>query len=139
MIRRPPRSTLFPYTTLFRSGTAGRWQGRENVTDNGIGLGIIGCGDVALRTYGPGLAPLAGRATAVAVYDPDPARSERLAEDLEALGLPRPTISPTLDALLADQHVVAVLNLTPAPFHHEVNVAALQAGKIGRAAGWGRV
>src|SRR2546427_7417283 len=29
MIRRPPRSTLFPYTTLFRSSTAGRvlrWQ-----------------------------------------------------------------------------------------------------------------
>src|ERR1035441_7759290 len=26
MIRRPPRSTLFPYTTLFRSGRApGRW------------------------------------------------------------------------------------------------------------------
>src|SRR3712207_8496819 len=24
MIRRPPRSTLFPYTTLFRSGIAGR-------------------------------------------------------------------------------------------------------------------
>src|SRR5256885_12246880 len=24
MIRRPPRSTLFPYTTLFRSGTAPR-------------------------------------------------------------------------------------------------------------------
>src|SRR3712207_7269931 len=28
MIRRPPRSTLFPYTTLFRSGV--------NVLDNGI-------------------------------------------------------------------------------------------------------
>src|SRR5882672_748440 len=30
MIRRPPRSTLFPYTTLFRSGWpagAGRWAG----------------------------------------------------------------------------------------------------------------
>src|SRR5215813_14897112 len=26
MIRRPPRSTLFPYTTLFRSGLA--WRGR---------------------------------------------------------------------------------------------------------------
>src|SRR3712207_7040489 len=26
MIRRPPRSTLFPYTTLFRS--PGRWPGR---------------------------------------------------------------------------------------------------------------
>src|SRR2546427_2090867 len=25
MIRRPPRSTLFPYTTLFRSGTS-RWR-----------------------------------------------------------------------------------------------------------------
>src|SRR5215217_9289134 len=25
MIRRPPRSTLFPYTTLFRSGS-GRWR-----------------------------------------------------------------------------------------------------------------
>src|SRR2546426_3965702 len=24
MIRRPPRSTLFPYTTLFRSGACGR-------------------------------------------------------------------------------------------------------------------
>src|SRR5260221_2165532 len=32
MIRRPPRSTLFPYTTLFRSigdGTDQRHQGRE--------------------------------------------------------------------------------------------------------------
>src|SRR2546426_7276120 len=29
MIRRPPRSTLFPYTTLFRSGSAGpRYRGR---------------------------------------------------------------------------------------------------------------
>src|SRR2546425_6282028 len=29
MIRRPPRSTLFPYTTLFRSYSA-RWSGRGN-------------------------------------------------------------------------------------------------------------
>src|SRR5256885_5410285 len=28
MIRRPPRSTLFPYTTLFRSSPAGRWRAR---------------------------------------------------------------------------------------------------------------
>src|SRR5438445_6218941 len=27
MIRRPPRSTLFPYTTLFRSRRASRWSG----------------------------------------------------------------------------------------------------------------
>src|SRR3989442_7468728 len=28
MIRRPPRSTLFPYTTLFRSETIAQWQER---------------------------------------------------------------------------------------------------------------
>src|SRR2546429_6591917 len=27
MIRRPPRSTLFPYTTLFRSSRGRRWHG----------------------------------------------------------------------------------------------------------------
>src|SRR5947209_10225223 len=30
MIRRPPRSTLFPYTTLFRSWAVGFKIGREN-------------------------------------------------------------------------------------------------------------
>src|SRR2546425_5855391 len=34
MIRRPPRSTLFPYTTLFRSGVAGPE----------LGHGLTGCG-----------------------------------------------------------------------------------------------
>src|SRR5688572_31998218 len=29
MIRRPPRSTLFPYTTLFRSCTPARWSARR--------------------------------------------------------------------------------------------------------------
>src|SRR5436309_9394855 len=29
MIRRPPRSTLFPYTTLFRSPVGGQDQGRR--------------------------------------------------------------------------------------------------------------
>src|SRR3712207_1454400 len=33
MIRRPPRSTLFPYTTLFRSATTTRKHG-------GLGLGL---------------------------------------------------------------------------------------------------
>src|SRR3712207_6907162 len=35
MIRRPPRSTLFPYTTLFRSGVAG--QGAAAVHRGGAG------------------------------------------------------------------------------------------------------
>src|ERR1039457_7638910 len=39
MIRRPPRSTLFPYTTLFRSDDVERWDSRilrlDAVADNG--------------------------------------------------------------------------------------------------------
>src|SRR5256885_10291384 len=31
MIRRPPRSTLFPYTTLFRSGSSGRPKPVDNL------------------------------------------------------------------------------------------------------------
>src|SRR5690348_17448217 len=31
MIRRPPRSTLFPYTTLFRSGDGGKIQKARHV------------------------------------------------------------------------------------------------------------
>src|SRR5437868_10645893 len=30
MLRRPPRSTLFPYTTLFRSRVLGRWKDAED-------------------------------------------------------------------------------------------------------------
>src|SRR5690349_24244458 len=44
MIRRPPRSTLFPYTTLFRSpldadGKTPHWGnlGRNNITGPGLG------------------------------------------------------------------------------------------------------
>src|SRR5688572_31323246 len=34
MVRRPPRSTLFPYTTLFRSIKSGRDFSREFATDS---------------------------------------------------------------------------------------------------------
>src|SRR5258708_25992567 len=49
MIRRPPRSTLFPYTTLFRSleslslildVTVGRWWGMVVRYANFVGLGL---------------------------------------------------------------------------------------------------
>src|SRR5260370_29924308 len=45
MIRRPPRSTLFPFTTLFRSGLAGRdalAQAREVVLAREVRHGAIG-------------------------------------------------------------------------------------------------
>src|SRR3712207_8947772 len=39
MIRRPPRSTLFPYTTLFRSGADGNEPVR--LSDTSLGLFIV--------------------------------------------------------------------------------------------------
>src|SRR3712207_7175715 len=53
MIRRPPRSTLFPYTTLFRSpiGTAvvGRARPHRGVHDPGRGPPDTGGADLAAR------------------------------------------------------------------------------------------
>src|SRR5437868_10208393 len=49
LLRRPPRSTLFPYTTLFRSGRTGgtgRLAGRRPA----LGGGVLGHG------HGPGMA-----------------------------------------------------------------------------------
>src|SRR5471030_2611342 len=40
MIRRPPRSTLFPYTTLFRSGFLGVREATAMVGDHGAGAGV---------------------------------------------------------------------------------------------------
>src|SRR2546425_6235800 len=42
MIRRPPRSTLFPYTTLFRSQIANSQIIEERVNDRELDLGIVG-------------------------------------------------------------------------------------------------
>src|SRR3712207_7775882 len=39
MIRRPPRSTLFPYTTLFRSREGGRQAARQDRAAGGSGPG----------------------------------------------------------------------------------------------------
>src|SRR5258705_50529 len=39
MMRRPPRSTLFPYTTLFRSRAVGRAGGVGDRTSVQLGLG----------------------------------------------------------------------------------------------------
>src|SRR2546430_16441653 len=41
MIRRPPRSTLFPYTTLFRSSDENHTFGDAWSAGNRIGLGLV--------------------------------------------------------------------------------------------------
>src|SRR2546426_7733385 len=55
MIRRPPRSTLFPYTTLFRSPTCALHEGAE--TRDGLahdqGLHLV-CPFVGVQRFGIG-------------------------------------------------------------------------------------
>src|SRR5438874_7301290 len=45
MIRRPPRSTLFPYTTLFRSASRAR-----ATTFKAVSFGLIGFVNTAVRS-----------------------------------------------------------------------------------------
>src|SRR2546427_13165495 len=45
MIRRPPRSTLFPYTTLFRSILGHEIVGTVTATGGGPGVDRFGIGD----------------------------------------------------------------------------------------------
>src|SRR3712207_7661592 len=68
MIRRPPRSTLFPYTTLFRSSRIGR-------DVDGARVAVQGFGNV-----GYNLAEILGAsgATIVAVSDSTDRKSTRL-------------------------------------------------------------
>src|SRR5256885_13046747 len=47
MIRRPPRSTLFPYTTLFRSG-----QVAEVTEERGVAHGLVNAPIVAQVVHG---------------------------------------------------------------------------------------
>src|SRR5687767_15683371 len=78
MLRRPPRSTLFPYTTLFRSlliGVALRGQDLER--DRLLGIGDRGHGEDRLRPLGQ-LLELAQRARLVA-------RSEEHTSELQSL------------------------------------------------------
>src|SRR2546427_7632698 len=49
MIRRPPRSTLFPYTTLFRSLLAGRLRGGERRVVVRLGRDLLDVLDVLDR------------------------------------------------------------------------------------------
>src|SRR2546427_2568551 len=48
MIRRPPRSTLFPYTTLFRSRGAALAHKRQHLGGLALRLGIPGLAGLAL-------------------------------------------------------------------------------------------
>src|SRR3712207_6927474 len=78
MIRRPPRSTLFPYTTLFRSDVAvhGRVGARTAAVAAGIHVGVAGCApDIDTGIYA---GAAAGPATATATSATKDRKSTRL-------------------------------------------------------------
>src|SRR2546430_9106752 len=66
MIRRPPRSTLFPYTTLFRSLTVALGLAAKSVETAGpaavplVMLPFFSSAIVPAEKMGPGLRPFAG-------------------------------------------------------------------------------
>ncbi|HEY8448070.1 MAG TPA: Gfo/Idh/MocA family oxidoreductase [Thermomicrobiales bacterium] len=88
-----------------------------------IRFGLIGCGDVAFRTYIPGVKAIADRATIVATFDPVTERAERAASLF-----PGASAYTSFDAFLAHPGMDGVFNLTPAPLHRETSAKALDAG-----------
>src|SRR3712207_7574539 len=86
MIRRPPRSTLFPYTTLFRSRVAGT----EVIGRSGLGMqhlrwfgrDVSGCYELSRRAE-RGILPVRRRSLA-ALGMTDWARSEEHTSELQS-------------------------------------------------------
>src|SRR3989442_1598098 len=72
MIRRPPRSTLFPYTTLFRSHEFGRTQTPVVVIDDHPNTGAT-LGKVLATLVRAGIAP-----ERIAILTPRDRKSTRL-------------------------------------------------------------
>src|SRR3712207_7690758 len=80
MIRRPPRSTLFPYTTLFRSGIHEfRTTARVQVLQ---GLGLCRSSVRNLSSHLPSLKPF--RAGRRLPRLPEPTRSEEHTSELQS-------------------------------------------------------
>src|SRR3712207_8606864 len=64
MIRRPPRSTLFPYTTLFRSGVVDR-RDRQLVPERRAVLAVVEQRDGAVALLGEQRADLDRKSTSL--------------------------------------------------------------------------
>src|SRR5256885_3921933 len=101
MIRRPPRSTLFPYTTLFRSqrtaGAAASLGPRADEAHGALSLSAAGA---------------RGRAVPCA---PDPARTERSEEHTSELQSPCNLVCRLLLEKKKIKYTIHVCVLTPNP------------------------
>ena len=91
-----------------------------------LNVGIVGCGDIAIKNYLPGTKALAGTVDIVATCD---TRHERAVRAAEEFGTAECRAYDSLDGLLGDTRVQGVQVLTPWPFHFQLALQALQAGK----------
>src|SRR3712207_7445023 len=79
MIRRPPRSTLFPYTTLFRSRSLGLPEGEFDVPLMVVDRSFLDDNQLSYRAFRPGGGPLAQ-----ATPQPGLPRSEEHTSELQS-------------------------------------------------------
>lgn len=86
-------------------------------------LGLIGCGDVAFRTYIPGILNESARSSVVATFDPVLERAENA-----AAVFPGATAYREFEPFLNHAGLEGVFNLTPAPLHAEVTGKAFDHG-----------
>src|SRR5256885_10970163 len=75
MIRRPPRSTLFPYTTLFRSGQR---DAAEDAAEDGLAPLLLAAGEVKRCNFALGALEGAGVVGNAAAADHEDRKSTRL-------------------------------------------------------------
>ncbi|MER3404695.1 MAG: oxidoreductase, partial [Chloroflexota bacterium] len=85
-------------------------------------VGIIGCGDIALKNYLPGTRALAGTVDIVATCDTVYERAERAREEF---GTEECRAYGSAEELLRDPEVEGVEILTPWPFHSQLALQAL--------------
>src|SRR5947199_5631784 len=87
MIRRPPRFTLFPYTTLFRSLVAEQ-NGNRRTVDGGTAcqaLIFVSATHIDRQFGNPGREDVGGEAAENAKIDPAINRSEEHTSELQSL------------------------------------------------------
>src|SRR2546425_7862853 len=84
MIRRPPRSTLFPYTTLFRSPPSMRRRAARSIGLVAVGASLLAAG-YALFSRRPVADPSGEAAHSIAVLPFVNIRSEEHTSELQSL------------------------------------------------------
>lgn len=96
-----------------------------------INVGVVGCGDVAIRAYLPGMKELADRVRVVALFD---VLEERVINAATLFPGESVATYTSYDDFLnhdnreGERKIDLVFNLTPAPLHRDITARALESG-----------